>query len=116
MVDGRRVHDTDGGARARHGGAARGEAVASDVLLEPVHHRLLPVDLLLQLQKAVDERFCRRRAAGHVDVDRHDAVAAAHDRVRVVIVVMLVVRVEMIVLMIVVSPIPKSITPNCFPV
>ena len=43
-------------------------------------------DLLLQQQHAVDQRFRGRRAAGHVDVDRHDAVAAAHHRVGIVIV------------------------------
>src|SRR5664279_3484084 len=38
-------------------------------------------DLLLQQQHAIEQRFRRRRAAGHVDVDGHDAVAAAHHRV-----------------------------------
>ena len=43
-------------------------------------------DLLLQLQDAVEQRLGRRRAARHVDVDRHDAVAAAHHRVGIVVV------------------------------
>src|SRR5581483_2052397 len=43
-------------------------------------------DLLLQLQDAVDERFGGRRTTGHVHVDGHDAIAAAHDRVRIVVV------------------------------
>src|ERR1700761_899016 len=43
-------------------------------------------DLLLQQQHAVKQRFRRRRAAGHVNVDRHDAIAAAHHRIRVMIV------------------------------
>src|SRR5438552_2132322 len=34
-------------------------------------------DLLLQLQDAVDQRLGGGRAAGDVDVDRHDAIAAA---------------------------------------
>ena len=41
-------------------------------LADDVH----PVDLLLQGHDAVDEGFGPRRAAGHVDVDRHDAVDA----------------------------------------
>src|SRR5438132_6520385 len=43
-------------------------------------------DLVLQLQQPVNQRLRRRRAAWHVDVHGHDAVAAAHDRVRVVVV------------------------------
>src|SRR5215813_11783654 len=38
-------------------------------------------DLFLQQQHAVKERLRRRRAARHVDIDRDDAVAAAHDRI-----------------------------------
>src|SRR5258708_39386288 len=40
-------------------------------------------DLLLQQQHAVEQRLRGRRAARHVDVDRDDAVAAAHDRIRI---------------------------------
>ena len=43
-------------------------------------------DLLLQQKHAVEQRLGRRRAAGHVDVDRHDAVAAAHHRIGIVVV------------------------------
>src|SRR6185312_2872231 len=43
-------------------------------------------DLLLQLQDAVDQRFGRGRAARHVDVHRHDAVAAAHHGIGVVVI------------------------------
>src|ERR1700724_3621507 len=43
-------------------------------------------DLLLKQQHAVKQRFRGRRAAGHVDVDRHDAVAAAYHRIGIVVV------------------------------
>src|SRR5262249_13562784 len=43
-------------------------------------------DLLLQQQHAVKQRLGGRRAARHVDIDRHDAVAAAHDRIGIVII------------------------------
>ena len=43
-------------------------------------------DLLLQQQDAVDQGLGGRRAARDVDVDRHDPVAAAHDRVAEVVV------------------------------
>src|SRR5580693_1902433 len=43
-------------------------------------------DLLLQQHDAVKQRFRRRRTAGHVDVDGHDAVATAHHRIRVMII------------------------------
>ena len=52
-------------------------------------HRMIGLvapDLALQLDDAVEQRLGRRRAAGHVDVHRHDAVAAAHHRVGIVIV------------------------------
>src|SRR4051812_43885450 len=38
-------------------------------------------DFFLQLHDAVDERLGGGRATGHVDVHRHHAVAAAHDRI-----------------------------------
>ena len=58
------------------------------VASHPVPHlgTLHPLDLLLELQDAVHERLGRGRAAGHVDVDGDDAVAAAHRRVGVVVV------------------------------
>src|SRR5689334_3999920 len=43
-------------------------------------------DLLLQQHHAVEQRLGRGRAAGHIDVDRHDAVASAHDRIGIMIV------------------------------
>src|SRR5260221_13807562 len=43
-------------------------------------------DLLLQHQHAVEQRLGRGRAARHVDVDRHDAVAAAHYRIGIVVI------------------------------
>src|SRR5579862_9013814 len=43
-------------------------------------------DLLLQLHDAVDQRLRRRGTARHIDVHRHDAVAATHHRVGIVIV------------------------------
>src|SRR5450432_931584 len=43
-------------------------------------------DLLLQQQHAVEQRLRRRRAARNIDVDRHDAVAAAHHRIGIVVV------------------------------
>src|SRR5262245_40789913 len=41
-------------------------------------------DLLLQQEDAVEQRLGRGRAARHVDVDRHDAVAAAHHGIGIV--------------------------------
>ncbi len=46
----------------------------------------LAADLLLELEHPVEERLGRWRTPRDVDVDGHDAVAAAHDRVRVVVV------------------------------
>src|SRR5690242_14625883 len=43
--------------------------------------QLLLIDLALQLHDAVDERFGARRAAGDVDVDRHDLIDALNERV-----------------------------------
>src|SRR5574340_1249241 len=43
-------------------------------------------DLVLQLNDSVQQRLGGRRAARHIDVDRYDAIAAAHHRIRVVIV------------------------------
>src|SRR5262245_19928006 len=43
-------------------------------------------DLLLQQEDAVEQRLGRWRAAGHVDIDRHDAIASAHDRIGVVVI------------------------------
>src|SRR5438105_2009551 len=48
--------------------------------------RARATDFLLQQQYAVKQRLRSRRAAGDVDVDRHDAIAAAHDRVGIMII------------------------------
>src|SRR6187402_958040 len=48
--------------------------------------RVGATDLLLQLQDAVDQRFGRRRATRHIDIDRNDAIAAANDRVGIMVV------------------------------
>src|SRR5690348_13805384 len=42
-------------------------------------------DLLLQLQNPVNQRLGRGWAARHVHVHRHDAIAAAHHRIRIVV-------------------------------
>src|SRR6266851_3868135 len=44
------------------------------------------LDLFLQQQDAVEQRFGGRRAARDIDVDRHDAVAAAHHRIGIMVV------------------------------
>lgn len=60
-----------------------------------LHIPLLPVPhprnlghphLPLQLENTVHERLTRRRAPRHVDIHRHDPIAASHHAVRVVIV------------------------------
>src|SRR5258706_10815680 len=38
-------------------------------------------DFFLQQHDAVEQRLRRGRTAGHVDINRHDAVAAAHHRI-----------------------------------
>src|ERR1700733_1282754 len=43
-------------------------------------------DLLLQLHDAVNQRLRGRWTAGHVNIHRHDAVAAAHHRVRIMVI------------------------------
>ena len=43
-------------------------------------------DFLLQLQDAEKQGFGGGRAAGDIDIDRHDAVAAAHDGIRIMII------------------------------
>src|ERR1700730_13294892 len=54
--------------------------------------KLLPLDragaadLLLEEQYAIEKRFRRGWAAGDVDIDRHDPVAAAHDRIGIVVI------------------------------
>ena len=48
--------------------------------------RPFAADLPLELHHAVEQRLGGRRAAGDVDVDRHDPVAAAHHAVAVVVI------------------------------
>ena len=43
-------------------------------------------NLLLQLNDAVDQGFGSWWAAGHVDVNRYDAVATTHDRIAVMVI------------------------------
>src|SRR3546814_4298575 len=43
-------------------------------------------DFPLQLHHAIEQGLGGRRAAGNIDVDRHDAVAAAHHRIAVMII------------------------------
>src|ERR1700722_7913703 len=64
------------------------EFVCVSLMMEPSGTRdgAGTTDLLLQLQNAVDQRFSRRRAARHVDVHRHDAVAAAHHGIGIVVI------------------------------
>lgn len=52
----------------------------------PVKEVLTPVDLLLQLKKAVQEGLGCGGAARDIDVDGDNPIAATHNRVRVVIV------------------------------
>ena len=49
-------------------------------------NRVGPLDLVLQLQNAVQKRFSRRWAARHINVYRYDAITSAHHRVRVMVV------------------------------
>src|SRR5690606_33328611 len=58
---------------------------ASSLMSSPLD-RAGTANLLLQQQHAVEQRLSRRRAARYVDVDRHDAIAAAHDRIGIVVV------------------------------
>src|SRR5262249_27101632 len=44
-----------------------------------------PADLLLQLHDPVYQGLGRRRTTGHIDIHRHDAIAAAHHRVGVMV-------------------------------
>ena len=49
-------------------------------------NRIRALDFILQLNDAVEQRLGRRRTAGYVDVHGHDAVAAAHHRIRIMII------------------------------
>src|SRR3954463_16286096 len=43
-------------------------------------------DLLLQQQHTIEQRLCRRRTAGHINVHRDDAIATTDDRVGIVVI------------------------------
>lgn len=49
------------------------------LLAETQQQALVALNLLLQLQQSKQQRFGRRWATGHVNVDGDDAVAAAHN-------------------------------------
>src|SRR5690349_14414209 len=53
----------------------RASSLPSSITKPSAFDRAGAPDLLLQQQHAVEQRFRGRRAARHVDVDRHDAVA-----------------------------------------
>ena len=59
---------------------------ASSIMLVQRLDRSGAADFFLQQQHAVEQRLGGRRTARHVDVDRHDAVAAAHHRIGIVVV------------------------------
>ena len=43
-------------------------------------------DFALKQHHTIDECFRRRRATGHIDVDRNNAIAPTHNRIRIVII------------------------------
>src|SRR5437667_7241104 len=49
-------------------------------------NRIGAPDLVLELQNAVEQRLGGGWAPRHIDIDRNDAVAAAHHRIRVVVI------------------------------
>src|SRR5262245_20800174 len=49
-------------------------------------NRARALDLLLELDDAVQQRLGSRRASGHVDIHRNDAVAASNHRIGIVVV------------------------------
>src|SRR5512143_2853195 len=63
------------GKRARKDGASGG-MLGFPVLRRTLEQFAVAVDLLLDLENAVDQAFGRRRAAGHVDVHRDELVDA----------------------------------------
>ena len=56
------------------------------LLAETEREGAVRLDFLLELEEAVEEGLGRRGAARHVDVDGDDSIAAADDRVGVVVV------------------------------
>src|SRR5688500_2436345 len=63
-------------------GAMRGAGLAMSSTL----YRADAADLPLQLHDAVEQGLGGRRAARDIDVDRNDAVAAAHHRIGIMII------------------------------
>src|SRR6516164_5266564 len=61
------------------------ESSASSVMSSPLDCANAP-DLLLQQQHAVQQRLGGRRAARHINVDRHNAVATANYCVGIVVI------------------------------
>lgn len=58
----------------------------SRLLAVPHLQGCVALDLLLQLEEAVKERLGSGRASRHVNVDGHDPITPAHNRIRVVVV------------------------------
>src|SRR5688500_5615908 len=65
------------GARPRFFKASRSRCRFG--VMESPRNRVCALDLVLQLHQAVEQRLGGRRTARHVNVDRNDAVAPAHD-------------------------------------
>src|SRR5262249_12778639 len=61
------------------------DSTVSSLMSSPLDGPDAP-DLLLQQQHAVQQRLGRGRTARDIDVHRHDAVTAAHNGIRVVVV------------------------------
>src|SRR5450830_475174 len=49
-------------------------------------NRIGTLDLVLQLNRAVDQSLCRRRATWHIHIHWHNTVATTHNRIRIVII------------------------------
>src|SRR5436309_2784329 len=65
---------------------SRGAILGALLLDMSALYRPGAADLPLQLHDPVEQSLGGRRAAGDVDVDRNDAVAAAHHRIAVMII------------------------------
>src|SRR5450755_1016882 len=69
-------------------------APSADLMLSPKTARSVisaldrsgTADLALQQQKAIDQRFGGGRTARHINVHRHDAVAAAHHGIGIMVI------------------------------
>src|SRR5687768_3687666 len=65
---------------------SRGAIRGAELFAISALYRSDAADLPLQLHDAVEQGLGRRRAARNVDVDRNDAVAAAHHRIGIMII------------------------------